>query len=345
MPKIQKTKVLQGGLKETNLVQRPQPLVLMKKVPFTLGELKLLDTYLSRLNLHDPDSRTVTFTRAEYEELLGRGKINAEELRESTKSMVQKVVTLPKANGFKGYTHIALFAMAEYEENDYGEGEVRLECSTYGKKLIFNAENTGYLQYILKYSLNLKSKHSFLLYNYLLCNRFRGTWNVPLDELRLSVFRLNLIENPTYDKYKYFKRDVLDKALSEVNKHTDIEFKYSPKKRGKYVVNIEFELVKENDQYVDKLTVDDCIDILPVDDDKHENLDFLAGACDGEFSLEEIDELLQIIVCKCLPKHEYGIWTARFHYLTQKYAVLKHYASIKKIPNRFRYLKKIIENE
>ena len=46
-------KVFSGNLQDTHLVQKSEPLLLMRTVPFELGELKILDTYLSRINSHD----------------------------------------------------------------------------------------------------------------------------------------------------------------------------------------------------------------------------------------------------------------------------------------------------
>jgi len=209
----------------------------------------------------------------------------------------------------------------------------------------------------------MKSKHSFLLYGYLLFNRFRYSWSESLDVLKQYVFKIDPKKSNSYNEFKDFKRYVLDKALDEVNKLTDIEFKYTTEKRGRKVIAINFELVKEKNEYIVQQTLDSFISNYPdIDDDEawnnigwdedeeedeieNPNLDFLMGTCYDEFSKEQINELLQIIVCKKIPEHEHGIWVARYHYLAQKYAILNHYASIKKIPNRFKYLKKIIENE
>ena len=95
-----------------------------------------------------------------------------------------------------------------------------------------------------------------------------------------------------------------------------------------------------NDYFDSYPDFDDCEDEI-----ENQNLDFLIGACGNEFSREQINELLQISFYKTLPKHTEGMWFARYQYRAQKYATLNHYASIKKIPNRFRYLKKIIEND
>ena len=335
---------LNGDIPKNSLVQKSIPLLLMRNDPFTLGELKVLDTYLGRINSHDIKNRRVTFTKAEYEKLMGISEVRIDHLKKYTDGVQTKIAELRHSDN--KFVRITLFSSTEFEKNKYGEWVITLVCSEEAKRYIFNPEKVGYIKYLLKYSLALSSKHAFRLYGYLLFNRFRHTWSVSVDDLKYNVFKLDPQTPCAYDSFPEFKRSVLNRAIADVNKNTDIEFKMSTEKRGKTVVAVKFELVKAPTEYPDQLTIDDCIDIYSVDDDDgNENLEFLSGACNDEFSLEEIDELLQIIVCKKLPEHVHGIWTARFHYLAQKYTTLKHYASIKKIPNRFRYLKKIIESD
>ena len=335
--------VLEGNLSTNYLVQKSVPLLMMRNDPFSFGELKILDTYLARINSRDFKSRRVTFTKAEYEKLIGVSDIRVDQLKKYTDGVQSKIVEVKYSdNKFK---RITLFCETEFEKNEFGEWTITLECSLQAKKYIFNPEKVGYIKYLLKYSINMKSKHSFQLYGYLLFNRFRSSWSESLDVLKYNVFKIDPKKPSSYDEFKDFKRYILDKALNEVNELTNIEFKYTTEKRGKSIVNINFKLIKEKDEYVEQLTIDNCFDNYPDSDEDEDDLDFLKGACNDEFSREQINELLQLIICKIIPKHVHGIWPARFHYLAQKYAILKHYASIKKIPNRFRYLKKIIEND
>ena len=77
--------ILTGNLKENNIVQKSRSLLLMKAVPFELGELKVLDTYLSRINSRDPENRSVTFRKKEYEELMGLKETRVQTLKKYTK--------------------------------------------------------------------------------------------------------------------------------------------------------------------------------------------------------------------------------------------------------------------
>ena len=73
-------------------------------------------------------------------------------------------------------------------------------------------------------------------------NRFRSSWDISLAELRQSVFRCGV---ERYSEYKYFKRDILDKAISEVNEKTDLTFAYEPVRVGRKITKIKFKLIKD----------------------------------------------------------------------------------------------------
>jgi plasmid replication initiation protein len=111
--------------------------------------------------------------------------------------------------------------------------------------LIFSDEIIPYLTSItekfFKYKLddvkNFQSVYSLRFYE--LLHQFqaggRGAQEIEIDELRLL---LNL-----EDKYATFgelKRSVIDKAISEINQHSNLAVKYGERKRGKKVVAIQF---------------------------------------------------------------------------------------------------------
>jgi len=346
MAKTCNSRALEGNLSENYLVQKSLPILMMRNDPFTIGELKVLDTYLARINSHDFKSRRVTFTKAEYEKLMGISDVRVDQLKKYTDGVQAKIVEIKISD--TRFKRITLFCETDFEKNEFGEWIFTLECSPQAKRYIFNPEKVGYIKYLLKYSIHLKSKHSFLLYGYLLFNRFRGSWSESIDVLKFKIFKLDPKKPSAYDEFKIFRRAILDKAISEINELTDIEFKYTTEKRGRSVVSIKFELIREKDKYVEQLVPDSVYDNFCEDgegDIENQNLDLLMDACNNKFNQEQINELLQIIVCKEIPEHKNGIWIARFHYLSQKYAILEHYASIKEIPNKFKYLKKIIEND
>jgi len=52
-------------------VQKSLPLFSLWRSELSLAEFKILDTYLSRIDSHKPDRRTVVFEKGELEKILG----------------------------------------------------------------------------------------------------------------------------------------------------------------------------------------------------------------------------------------------------------------------------------
>lgn len=209
-----KDEEIKGNLDQRYWVQKSDPLVLMRSVPFSLGELKVLDTYISRINVADDSRTTVTFTKDEYEKLMGISKINAEVLKKHAEGLLGKIVTLEMPN--KSFLKFVLFTAAYYHLDDYGVPVIELSCSPQAKDLFFCIGKYHYFKYALENVINLTHKASYLLYIYVLHNRYRGEWELSLDELRNDV--LDCKEQESYQEYKIFKNRVFDPAVKEVNK-------------------------------------------------------------------------------------------------------------------------------
>ncbi len=81
-------------LKDGNLIEKSKRLVWAQFDNYTAGELRLLETYLSRINPRDPESSRVQFTLAEYKELLGLSNIDARNIKPQLDHFLGNVVTI-----------------------------------------------------------------------------------------------------------------------------------------------------------------------------------------------------------------------------------------------------------
>lgn len=223
-------------LDENYSISKSTKLLHMKDNPFSLGTMKLLDTFLSKINPLDNSSRTVSFTKPEYEKLLGVSKIKISALKEYTDQLRTSDVVLQEKDGFYA---INLFESCRVYKNN-GVNIIEFTCSQTAKELFFNLENVRYIKYQLKNTINLKNYYSPILYFYLLENEFRVKWTIELSELRKVLF----IENNQYTIYKHFNDKVLKKAVEEINAITNIKVIYSSIRVGKSVEKIEFIITK-----------------------------------------------------------------------------------------------------
>lgn len=339
--------VIVNGLDGSYIVEKSRPLMLMKTVPFSLGELKVLDTYLSRINARDPNGTKVRFSKEEYEALMNIERMHPSRLEKYVKSLMGQTVTVPDPDSQGGWKMYTLFEEAECFQDSSGQWWIDLSCTNKAKKLFFNLDGIGYIRYQLKNVLPLTSKYSIQLYLYLLDNRYRSSWSISLEELRENV--LHCVTD-FYKDFKRFNTDVLKKALKEVNDKTDLTFSYTTERTGRRVSHIRFNLVRDEvhlphevieTKLIGPGSSEEYLDEVP----KYSNecLEFLADACENEFSDEEMQVIFNILTRLKLPDNPNGIEFSRYNFLAEKYAVLNMQASKRKITSRFGYLKKILE--
>lgn len=331
-----------GTNSDTAYIQKARPLQSLSETDLSLPEFKILDAYLARINSHDPDKRTVKLEKGELEKSLGVSEIKKDDLNKRLRHLFQ-VIEVKDETKKKGFKLINLFEEADAEQDDDGLWQITLTCTPSAREYVFNIDNIGYLRYRLKNVISLTSRYSYVLFLYLLDNRFRKTWRIPLSELK----KLLGCTADAYKQYYRFNDLVLKKCYKELTEKTDIRFNYQPIKRSRTVSEIEFtietiadELPVVDDPIPGQLTFMDPDEIT--DNDLGGNLSFLAEACHNEFSDAEMQEIIQILITMQFPKHQFGEWFARYHYLAEKYARLGVEASRKKISNRFSYFRKII---
>ena len=152
-------------------VQKSLPLFSLWRSNLSLAEFKILDTYLSRINSHDPQKRAVIFEKGELEKILGVKKINNQDLKDRLKNLMGNVIEVPDSSVKKGFRLVTLFEEASAEQDDYGLWQVRLECTQKAMRYFFNIENIGYLRYKLRCITSLTSRYTYIMFIYLESNR------------------------------------------------------------------------------------------------------------------------------------------------------------------------------
>lgn len=353
--------VLEGYLRDTHVVQKSRPLSLLRTVPFSLGELKVLDTYLSRINSHDPEHRTVTFTKAEYEELMGIGQAKNSILSRYTKGMLQKVVEVKMPNG---YVQFILFSRAELSKDSFGVPIITLNCTEEAKKLFFGIEQLGYLRYEIRNILSLTRKSSYLLYMEILRDRYSAkwdddaegsVWDIPLDRLRDDVFDLK--NETSYKDFRFFRQKVLAPAVKEVTEKTDVEVSYTLNKRGRTVTGVRLIYKAKPLREADQTTIDQMLDAQTAQESNYMELLRIActpssGKCPfTEIQLAEIAAELQVLPESMMPlPNEPDIWKRRSAYLRVCFARMEAEAerkreSGKRIGNRLAYIRAIFAKD
>ena len=108
------------------VVQKSLPLFSLWRSELSLAEFKILDTYLSRIDSHKPDKRTVVFSKGELEKLLGVKRIRIEELDERLKNLGTPIKFQDGVNSNKKFARISLFEKSIAEQDDNGLWQIQI---------------------------------------------------------------------------------------------------------------------------------------------------------------------------------------------------------------------------
>lgn len=337
-----------GRNPESALVQKARPLQSLAQSKLTLPEFKILDAYLARINSHNPDCRTVTFEKDELEQYLGVTRILKHDLDNRLTNLF-KSVNINDGKGKNSIHKIALFEEADAWQDENDQWHITLTCTQAARKYIFNIENLGYLQYRLKSIINLTSRYSYIMFLYLEKNRHWHTWTATLAELR---YELNC-EAGSYSAYKEFNDKILKRCQKELHNKTDIRFEYEPIRTGRKVTSIKFTVLTQSElppsPEQEELDGQLLFRVPENEEDAEaaalkkygsESLAFIAGACDYEFSAEDMRVIYDLVL-----QHITGDKIEQYNYLCHKYHVLRQYDAKYKIKHRSNYLIKLIKQD
>lgn len=227
-------------LKDGNLVEKSKRLVWARFNQYTAGEMRLLETYLSRINPRDPESSRVQFTLAEYKELLGLSNIDARNIKPQLDHFLGNVVTIEGTkNGAPAWAKYVLFTTATCDlVPDLGQYVITISCNPDLRSVFFNLAEDGYIRYRLRYTKDMKSQYSIKLYGMLRDWLHNGSYTVPIERLREE---LGATEK-SYCAFKPFRVRVLDPAVSEINAISDLKVSYTKITKGRKITDLSFKI-------------------------------------------------------------------------------------------------------
>lgn len=344
--KIESIDISGLGEDEKLTVQKSLPLFSLWRSHITLSEFKILDTYLARINSHEPGKKTVTFEKGELEKKLGVSRIMTNDLKKRLHNLMMPI-DIEDPNEPNGFTTITLFEEAKASFDESGLWTIKLTCTDAAMKYVFNIENLGYLRYKLRCITSISSRYTYILFLYLEQNRYRKSWNIPVDELRKV---LNCTEE-SYNKFKVFNDRILKRCQKELLEKSDCRFKYDPIKKGRSVVAIKFTLETNRDfedQSLDKSIPGQVAFTMPGDD-----IDFLRSVSVSDKGIpewsrkqtEEIYSILTTISETKLPDVDGSedLQIRRYHLLKQLFSRMNRASEVKPIRNRYSYFLKMLK--
>lgn len=361
--------IISGDPKISNEVQKSRPLFSLWKSDLTLSEFKILDTYLSLINSHDPESRYVRFEKGKIEKLLGVTQIKPQDLKLRLRHLMERVIEITDKRKGDDISLISLFSIARCIKNKDGLWQVDIACTPEAMEYFFNIEELGYFRYKLRSVINLNSRYSYLMFIYLENNRFRKEWTVDLLELKQI---LNCENDETYSEYKHFNNLILKRCYKELNEKTELQFTYSPIRNGRNVAAIRFNIaeLKNIDFHEELLIADDSENNAVTEDDQirensvnekpsgtyveasaqpddifSQRMEFFSACFDDTFNELEVQLILSSINPDMVEYSSYGPDVAKYNYLDRMYKRLLFEEKERDIKNRFKYFVSMIRND
>lgn len=229
-------------LKDGNLVEKSKQLVWARFNHYNAGELRLLETYLSRINPRDPDSSTVQFTLAEYAALMELPDLRAEQVKPYLRHFIESSVTIPIDPGNRKRTQFIVYSLfcrgsCLYDEN-LRQYIISISCNPELKDIFFNLAESRYIRYRLRYTKDMKSQYSIRLYSMLRDWLNKGSYTIPIEQLREDLGA----KEKSYSQFRRFREWVIDRAVAEINAISDLKVTYTKIKKGRSVTDICFKI-------------------------------------------------------------------------------------------------------
>ena len=97
----------------------------------------------------------------------------------------------------------------------------------------------SFTYYQLENVLCFDSKYSFRLYELFKSYEFKTDFIISVDDLKKYLMADN-----KYDRFTLFKTNVLNKAIEEINKYTDLKVSYELIRNNRVITDIRFELFR-----------------------------------------------------------------------------------------------------
>ena len=86
-------------LKKGNKVEKRNDLNEIRTKHMTMQQLRFFAIYLSRINARDESTRRVRFPLADFQKIMGLGRLNIANLKAATDGLLCQIVHLPNKNG------------------------------------------------------------------------------------------------------------------------------------------------------------------------------------------------------------------------------------------------------
>lgn len=210
---------------------------ILVNAPYALrkNEIDIVLTLITAITKEDEDFKDYEFTLKELEEKTSR-KWQSKQLESTITALLSKPIKLPNEETKRGFEYTPWFSYFKYSHN----GLITCRFDKALKPHLIMLTGTRTLS-DLRHLLPMKSTYSKRIYLLLKEYNKIGKRTFNIEELQ------TILKVPqSIKRYDNFKRLVLKKAETDINKFTDLEVKLSERKRGKKVIEVNYTIKKNH---------------------------------------------------------------------------------------------------
>lgn len=193
-------------------------------------EFKIVAAMISKIHPDDDDFHMYRFSVPELAQIIGVKKDGFySEIKKLMASLIRRVVTLKKE---KGALQISWVSSAEYF---FEEGMIEISFDPKLKPYLLHLKDKIFTGYRFGSIMNLSSAYSCRLFELLMSTYPRHEFVMTVEELREKMS----IGKTKYKRWAEFRRNVIEKALLEIDKQTDLQIlNWMPVKVGRRVDSV-----------------------------------------------------------------------------------------------------------
>lgn len=207
-------------------------------------EQKLILSLCSKISSTDNAFNSFELSVNEFANFMGIDNKDYElnrTLKKKCEELASKTITINKGTPKKPVWLI--FNWFHHIQYEVGKGTISMQFHESLEPYLLNIQE-AYTKYRLGYVMNFKYEHSFRIYELMKEYEKVHERTLPLDELKDMLFTKN---DNSYQKYSHFKARVINKALEEINKYSDLTVELvKEEKEGKKVVGLTFSIRPHN---------------------------------------------------------------------------------------------------
>ncbi len=200
------------------------------KYMFSSNEIDMILTLLITIDKEDIDFKDYIFTLAEFNKKTNKS-INTRELKQTIKSLMSKTVEINiSENSWKMFNWFSYF--------QFEKGVLTCRFDKGLKPYLLEIKNRFVIS-DLRMLLAMKSSYSKRIYLLLKEYSKIGQRSFEIDKLQ------EILQVPkSFKVYSEFKKKVIKRAETDINKFTDLEVSFTEKKQGRKVVEVTFTIQK-----------------------------------------------------------------------------------------------------